>query len=244
MPGVPAGKSLQMDRILHPDIEDRKVLHTGEYVQRFDHEQSPARLENVLKHVRLPQNAVVADFGCGSGMLLERIHDRVAQYEGVDFSQDFIDLARRRSDERRLRNSAFHCMALQEFSRRNADRFDAVFALDISEHVPDGDWSEAVAAIRLALKPGGTAYVHTPNRDFLAEILKAHDFILRQFPEHIAVRTGHENARFFVNSGFEDVRVDLVPHYNILRFVHPLACLPVIGRYFAARIFLQARKPA
>ena len=232
-----------MDRNRHPDIDERKALHSGEYVQRFDHEQSPARLENLLKHVRLPQDAVVADFGCGSGMLLDCIHDRVARYEGIDFSRDFIDLARCRADERQLRNSAFHCMALQEFSRRNTDRFDVIFALDISEHVPDEDWSDAVEAIRLALKPGGTAYVHTPNRDFLVEILKAHDFILRQFPEHIAVRTRHENARFFVNSGFEDVRVDLMPHYNILRYAHPLSRLPIVGKYFAARIFLQARKP-
>ena len=59
----------------------------------------------------------------------------------------------------------------------------------------------------------------------------------------VAVRTPEGNAAFFVNAGFVDVHVDLIAHYNVLRFLHWLSALPGIGSWFKARIFLTARKP-
>ena len=115
--------------------------------------------------------------------------------------------------------------------------------MDVSEHVPDDEWRDALRSIRRALKPGGVLYLHTPNADFFLEMMKERNFIFRQFPVHIAVRDTADNTALLVDAGFEIRRVDLLPHYNVLRYLHPLSALPIVGKYLAARIFIRAGNP-
>jgi hypothetical protein len=70
--------------------------------------------------------------------------------------------------------------------------------------------------------------------------MKRHNFLVKQFPEHIAVRNLKENIDLLEKAGFQVSKTQLIPHYNILRFLHPLSFLPIIGRYFQARIFVEA----
>ena len=46
----------------------------------------------------LSPDDVVADFGCGNGVLLELVAPRVREYVGVDFSEEFVRAAERRRD--------------------------------------------------------------------------------------------------------------------------------------------------
>lgn len=222
-------------------LNDRKSLHGGEYVDAFA-QLGTDRVDHIWRHISLPHGGVVADFGCGNANLLPLIHDHVDRYVGVDFSEDFICAARKRQTDLGIANAEFHCGPIQEFGRNHENSFDAVFAFDLSEHVYDDEWQDIVRGMHAALKPGGKAYVHTPNRDFLIEIMKAHDFVLKQFPQHIAVRNGDHNADFFETAGFTHVSLTYLPHYNILRYLNPLAHLPVLGRYFRARLLLAATK--
>jgi 2-polyprenyl-6-hydroxyphenyl methylase/3-demethylubiquinone-9 3-methyltransferase len=73
--------------------------------------------------------------------------------------------------------------------------------------------------------------------------MKKRDIVLAQFPEHIAVRNAQSNSEFLSRAGFENIEVSFIPHYNIVRLVHPLSWLPVVGRYFRARLFITAQKP-
>jgi len=52
-----------------------------------------------------------------------------------------------------------------------------------------------------ALAATGTAYLHTPNLIFIVKLLKHHKW-LSQFPEHIAVRSEHDNCVFLERSGY------------------------------------------
>jgi len=61
--------------------------------------------------------------------------------------------------------------------------------MDFSEHVYDEEWREILRGIRSALKPTGRLYLHTPNAEFILEIMKARNLILARQPEHVAVRT-------------------------------------------------------
>ena len=95
----------------------------------------------------------------------------------------------------------------------------------------------------LLLKPGGVAYLHTPNLEFFIERMKASNFILKQFPEHIAVRGPSQNMKFFQEAGFYPVSLLFLSHCNILKLIHPLSHLPYLGAWFGARIFIAAKKP-
>lgn len=221
--------------------EDTRKLHGADYVSMYE-KKTDDRIRRILKNILIPHKGTVADFGCGNALLLPLIHDSVKKYIGVDFSDDFIRMAEKKQADLGISNAEFHCGSIQEFCQDREDAFDAVFALDLSEHVYDEEWQEIVDAMHFCLKSGGKAFLHTPNRDFLVESMKAHDFILKQFPEHVAVRNGAGNAAFFESAGFADVSITYIPHYTFLRYLHPLADFPLIGRYFRARILLTATK--
>ena len=224
-------------------IEERQALHSGRYLESSDL-RSPQKLRLLMGRMKLDVSQDVVDFGCGNAVLLDFVAERVGSYTGVDFSQDSIDAAMRRSARLGTENARFECRSLVDFASQHIAAFDVGFALDLSEHVYDEEWQDQVDAMFRVLKPGGRFYLHTPNADFLLEIMKRHDFILRQFPEHIAVRGAADNRRFLDRAGFRDIAVHFIPHYNLLRCLHPLSRLPGIGRYFEARLFIEARKPA
>jgi len=225
-----------------PSREERISLHSGDYAATYA-DNHHVRIDKIIPRVALPPNAAVVDFGCGPALSLGHLKDRIAKYVGVDFSPDFISIAKSRAREMGADNAEFYCGSIESFGNKNPDRFDAVFAFDISEHVSDDEWSPIVQSAWKTLKPGGVIYLHTPNVNFIIERMKEHNFILKQFPEHIAVRTPKANAAFFIEAGFVDVKVDLISHYiNVLRPLHWFAWIPIVGTIFAARIFLTARK--
>ena len=74
--------------------------------------------------------------------------------------------------------------------------------------------------------------------------MKDKNFLLKQFPEHIAVRTMEANAALLEQAGLQIVQARRLPHYNWLSILHPLSFLPVAGDCFAARLFIEAAKPS
>jgi cyclopropane fatty-acyl-phospholipid synthase-like methyltransferase len=228
-------------KLEHLSLDERKRLHSGAYVEQYER-KPPRRIENLLRLMQLSKAATVVDVGCGNGIIIEYISQHVGKYVGVDFSQEFIDIARSRAARIGADNVTFECALIDDFCKRNRNVFDVAFAFDLSEHVYDEEWSEIVGSIYSCLKPGGHFYLHTPNAGFFVEMLKDKDLILRQFPEHVAVRGIDENKRFLHEAGFCQAHARLIPHYNALRYLHPLSFLPWIGKYFAARIFIDAVK--
>jgi 2-polyprenyl-6-hydroxyphenyl methylase / 3-demethylubiquinone-9 3-methyltransferase len=222
---------------------DARALHGREYAERFDRMHRRRRLLQLLPHMRLGRDDDLVDFGCGNGLLAAEVHDRVRSYTGVDFSQPFIDIAVARAGRLGAKNLRFVCASIEEFCAAHPRRFDVACAFDFSEHVPDREWLQVLSGIRRSLKPGGLLYLHTPNAGFVLERMKRRNFILRQSPEHVAVRDMAENLRLLRESGFAVTSARFVRHYNALRFLHGLRRLPGIGPWFDARIFIEASAP-
>jgi 2-polyprenyl-6-hydroxyphenyl methylase/3-demethylubiquinone-9 3-methyltransferase len=219
---------------------DLKHLYGKEYVAAFE-KQNRFRLIRLLKYIHLEKSYVVADFACGNGMLMELVAPRVSSYVGVDFSEPFIEAANKKKDQLRITNAHFECAEIVEFCQRHQNAFDAAFAMDFSEHVYDNEWSQILRSMGSSLKPKGTLYLHTPNAEFFLERMKTRGFLVKQFSEHIAVRTPEQNAKLLQEAGFQVTHIRFIAHYNaILRIVHPLSFIPVIGNFFKARILLEA----
>jgi len=222
--------------------EELKDFYAGEYVENYARTHTPIRIERLLKHVHLRRDDAVADFACGDGMLMPYVAPRVASYVGVDFSEEFIKKANERRQLLGIQNAEFHTADINAFCDGNQNRFDRAFALDFSEHVYDGQWLEILASIRNALKAGGSLYVHTPNSLFFVEQMKKHSIFLTQAPQHVAVRSPSQNIELLRRAGFRIERVELTAHYNPLGALHVLSHIPILGRYFQARIFIDAVK--
>ncbi|WP_353572640.1 methyltransferase domain-containing protein [Candidatus Albibeggiatoa sp. nov. BB20] len=218
-----------------------KQLHGQDYVTYFESRQLAVRFEKLLSNVKFESHFDAVDFGCGNGMLMDFIMPQVRSYTGVDFSEPFIASALKRKADLSITNAEFICTDIHQFCQQHPQQFDVGFALDFSEHVYDQEWVKILSSIKRSLKPNGRLYLHTPNARFFIEKMKAHHFILKQPPAHIAVRNVEDNVSLVQEAGFKIVGLKLLPHYNILRFLHLISYIPIIGKYFKARIFIEAK---
>ena len=146
--------------------EELQAIYDDRYAAEYDPHAVP-RIERMRPFFDLSGQDVVADFGCGNGVLLEVIGPLVREYLGVDFSDAFVRAAESRRDALGLSNGTFHRADIVDFCRARPDQFDAGFALDFSEHIYDDQFVRIFSAVHGALKPGAVLYLHTPNREVL-----------------------------------------------------------------------------
>lgn len=224
--------------------EERQALHGDAYVESFERKHTVDRIVRFLPLMGLTGSEDILDVGCGNALSLDALKGRFSSYTGVDFSQPFIDAARQRTRSLGIENAEFFCDTAEAIAEQNAGRFDVALAFDLSEHVYDKEWRSILRAIYEMLRPGGRLFLHTPNSAFFVEILKERNIILKQFPEHIAVRNMAENIKLLEAESFRISAAHGLPHYNILSILHPLSKLPLVGRFFEARLFIEAQKPA
>ena len=216
-----------------------KQLHGDEYVESFN-KQSPLRLIRLIDYIKVNSTYSVADYACGNGMLMEFIAPKVKSYTGIDFSEPFIRAANEKKEKLSIKNAEFVCSDIKEFCQLRENIFDVGFAMDFSEHVYNEEWAQILKSIKKSLKQNGKLYLHTPNAEFFLEKMKSKNLIFKQFPEHIAVRTPENNASILRESGFNVEHIWLIPHYNILKLVHPISYIPGVGKFFKARILIEA----
>ena len=220
---------------------DLRALYGTDYVNKFIESQSTYRLINLLKHIQLKKTDKIVDFGCGSGMILPFINYKILKYVGVDFSEKFIEAANEAKRKYKIENADFFCSDIDKFSQNFAHSFDIGLAMDFAEHVYDQEWLSILTAMKYCISKNGRIFLHTPNASFFVEILKKHNIFLKQFSEHIAVRTVSEHRLLFDKAGFEIVKVVMLPHYNVLKYFHLFSFLPLIGKFFEARIFFELK---
>ena len=107
------------------------------------------------------------DVGCGGGLMAEPLCRLGADVVAVDAAEANVRAARHHAEEQGLVIDYRHATA--EALAGAGERFDAVLALEIVEHVADLD--AFAAACTGVLKPGGAFIVATLNRTLAAYAL-------------------------------------------------------------------------
>ena len=107
------------------------------------------------------------DVGCGGGLMAEPLCRLGARVVAVDAAEANVRAARHHAEEQGL--AIDYRLATAEALAADGERFDAVLALEIVEHVADLDaFADACASL---VKPGGTLIVATLNRTLAAYAL-------------------------------------------------------------------------
>ncbi len=220
--------------------EELRELYREGYVADY-HQSAGHRLGQLVELLDLSPAMTGADLACGNGLLLDLIHDRVGIYNGVDFSEEFIENARKRHaghDQYRC-EVHFFCESITDFCATHPQSIDRAFCLDFIEHLYDEDLLPILQSIRGCLARKGKLYLHTPNAGFALERLKDRG-VLKQLPEHIAVRTAAQSVALLKAAGFSEVKVTYLPHYlRRLSWIHTFSRFPLCGPYLRARLFIE-----
>ncbi len=153
------------------------------------HDINPLRLNYIDSQHRI-EGLDVLDVGCGGGILSEALNKRGATVTGIDLSDEALSVAKLHLLESGY-NVDYQCVSAEDFAAKNKNAFDVVTCLEMLEHVPDP--ASTVAACASMVKPGGSVFFSTLNRNpksWLFAIVGAEQ-ILKLLPKGT-----HEYRRF------------------------------------------------
>ncbi|KAI4486922.1 hypothetical protein M0802_012207 [Mischocyttarus mexicanus] len=110
------------------------------------------------------KNTKILDVGCGGGILSEPLARIGAEVTGIDSSSQLIDVAKKHAllDSDLLGRLNYLHTNVEDFKEENKEKYDAVVASEIIEHVSDPQlFLKCCSAI---VKPGGSLFITTPNK--------------------------------------------------------------------------------
>src|SRR5262245_36483937 len=130
------------------------------------------------------------DFGCGSGHFLVAARRQGWEVDGVELDEDAIRACADRGLE-----------VGREIGSFESGAFDVVTAIEVVEHLDDP--LESLRQFRRVLRPGGAAYVTTPNFDSLTRRLLGPRWRIVEYPEHLQYFTSRSLGQAAGRSEFE-----------------------------------------
>lgn len=129
---------------------------------------------SVQKHfINTPQpltNLQILEVGCGGGILTEALSRLGCCVTGIDAATDLIKVAKEHSSNKDLlKGINYYSTTIEKFAEDNMEKFDAVVASEVLEHV-DGKDSFLEACVK-CLKPEGSIFITTINQTLTSWLL-------------------------------------------------------------------------
>lgn len=125
------------------------------------HDINKLRLEFIHQHDNLADLEVV-DVGCGGGILAENLAKSTKRVLGIDQDTEALKVATEHRPET-MANLDYQAITAEELAEQSPASYDCVTCLEMLEHVPDP--SSIVQACARLVKPGGSVYFSTINRN-------------------------------------------------------------------------------
>ena len=202
------------------------------------------RDRDILSLASPSPDQTLLDLGSALGDVCFLLAPRVKEAIGLDASPRALELSQARARDRGLRNVRFIQGDVADLSAIPDSSIDVAGAFDLLEHVDDETVRRMLRSLSRVLKPGGRFVAYTPNREHYVERFKARGFLLKQFPEHIAVRRPREIRTLLEGEGWQvrSLRYSLAPFPGVRWLERALAPLPLVGRLFRYRILVEAAR--
>jgi ubiquinone/menaquinone biosynthesis C-methylase UbiE len=147
-----------MSRLVKKDMHQQNSKRDSDY---FCYVKSRYATKDYYRQFMIadfPEEAKILDVGCGLGLLLSFLSDKIKSSElcGVDVNQDILNEATKNCPTANfLKMDNENIPFLDNY-------FDVVFSLDVIEHV--GDPSKHLGEIYRVMKSSGTLIICTPDR--------------------------------------------------------------------------------
>ncbi|MEQ1601596.1 MAG: bifunctional 2-polyprenyl-6-hydroxyphenol methylase/3-demethylubiquinol 3-O-methyltransferase UbiG [Methylophilaceae bacterium] len=153
------------------------------------HEINPLRLNYIASKVGL-QGKRVLDVGCGGGILSESMSQKGAEVTGIDLGEKALKVAKLHALETGAKVE-YRLISVEHLAIEKPAYFDVVTCMEMLEHVPDP--AAVVHACAALVKPGGSVFFSTINRNLKAYLLAVvgAEYVLKLLP-----RGTHDYEKF------------------------------------------------
>lgn len=153
------------------------------------HDINPLRADWIDQHSPVSGTHLL-DVGCGGGLLTEAMAWRGAHATGIDMGEAPLSVARIHKLESQL-DIEYRQITAEALAEEAPASFDIVTCLEMLEHVPDP--GSVIAACARLVKPGGTLYFSTINRN-----PKAYTFAIigAEYVLNLLPKGTHEYSKF------------------------------------------------
>ena len=203
------------------------------------------RWREVVRMLEPGRDDRILEIGCAAGEHALKLAREVREVVGIDLAPPAIDRARASAAREGIANARFETGDASDLAAWRDGTFDKVAAIDFVEHVDDRALAAILSEVRRIMVPGGRLAIYTPCATHYVERMKARNFILRQFPGHVAVRTPESYQGLLATSGFKVNSLSFLPSdypaFGLLdRLLIPV---PMLGRWFRHRICIVATSP-
>jgi 2-polyprenyl-3-methyl-5-hydroxy-6-metoxy-1,4-benzoquinol methylase len=179
------------------------AIYTCDEIER-DIDETDAALDvrySVLAHFGdelLSRPLRILDYGCGAGsssLVLSRLFP-FAHITGMDFVNQFLEIARLRAGHYGLQNVQFQQVPMSgDFGRPRAG-FDMVFLNAVYEHLLPPERPTVLANVWAALNPRGTLILNqTPHRWFPVETHTSGLALINYLPDSLALWAVHKFSK-------------------------------------------------
>lgn len=112
-------------------------------------------------------NLNILEVGCGGGILTEPLALLGCRVTGIDAASELLEMAKEHSVSHPSReNIDYHLTTIEKFVETNVEKFDAVVASEVLEHVDQPE--QFLQACVQCLKPGGSIFVTTVNQNLFS----------------------------------------------------------------------------
>lgn len=150
----------------------------------------------------VPQNAVVCDYGCGTGFLLKRLVAR-CKAAGIDYTPANLQKTAEVIGENDNLIGLYHISDADGLK----GTFDAIYFVETIEHLLDAHIAPTMQRLRELLKPGGVIICTTPHDEDLSEQEVCCPITRKTFHRYQHVRSFSKESiqQLFEENGFEPV---------------------------------------
>lgn len=143
----------------------------------------------VVQDSRLNQSNVlqglkVLEVGCGAGILTEALGKLKADVKALDLSETLLATAREHLKDQKAITVEYICETIERHAQSNQQKYDAVVASEVLEHVTDQ--KSFLKSCVDTLKPGGSIFITTFNKtqaSWLSGIIAA-EYVLNLVPKN------------------------------------------------------------
>ncbi|EDS36045.1 3-demethylubiquinone-9 3-methyltransferase [Culex quinquefasciatus] len=193
----------------HPNVDQREVDTLGKLSEEWWTPSGPLKGLHSMNALRVPlirdglistglvpkeqmrtpqvlSGLNVLEVGCGGGILTEALARIRANVVGIDPGEKLIQVAREHAElDRKLAGRIrYEVETIEEHAQANLDRYDAVVASEVLEHVQNK--VSFLEHCVMALKPGGSIFITTLDKttaSWLGGIVAA-EYLLKLVPEN------------------------------------------------------------